>query len=226
MKTINAVRHHDADAAQAWLEVPKPIVKGLGIDNAISRKCLVDATSVYLMEPGASRLVQLALEEKQVEVVITEQSASQEAMVEELSGYTPARLGDQVAHLEDRLIDLPRIHDLGGEQILAIASRLQDRAQRYCNVMLPEHEWVSDLLAFKDGLNEVVALCQCPAHTSTVGMMTEVRHGNSEGYVCTAYLTRALSKAGLVAVPVVAAKFWSWEQADQLSKKIQDWYCW
>lgn len=226
MKTINAVRHHDADAGQAWLEVPKPIVKGLGIDNAISRKCLVDATSVYLTEPVASRLVQLALEDKQVEVVISEQPASQETMVQELSGYTPARLGDQVTLLEDRLIDLPRVNDLGGEEILEIASQLQDRAQRYCNVMLPEHEWVSDLLQFKDGLNEVVALCQCPAHTSTVGMMTEVRHGNSEGYVCTAYLTRALSKAGMVAVPLMNAKFWSWEQADQLSRKIQEWYCW
>ncbi|QFT86937.1 hypothetical protein FIU88_18470 (plasmid) [Halomonas sp. THAF12] len=226
MKTINAVRHHDADAGQAWLEVPKPIVKGLGIDNAISRKCLVDATSVFLTEPRDSRLVKLALDDKHAEVEITEQPVAQESLLYDLSSYTPARLGDQVTLLEDRLIDLPRIEDLGSEKILEIASQLQDRAQRYCNVMLPEHEWVSDLLQFKKGLEAEAALRDCAAHTSTIGMMTEVRRGNNEGYVCTAYLTRALSKAGLVAVPLVIGKFWSWEQADQLSKKIQEWYCW
>lgn len=226
MKTIKAIRHHDTDTDQAWLEVPKPVVKGLGIDNAISYKTFVDPSSVFLAEPRDSRLVQLALEEKKVELVVSEHPTCHELMAQGLTSYRPGRLGDQVTLVEDRLIQLPRIDVLGGEAILEISSQLHDRAQRYCNVMLPEHEWVADLLQFKDGLNEVVALCQCAAHTSTVGMMTEVREGNSEGFVCTAFLTRALSKAGLVAVPVMTAKFWSWEEADQLSKKIQGWYCW
>ncbi|SFI00265.1 hypothetical protein [Modicisalibacter xianhensis] len=223
MKTIEAVLHRDANSDLAWLQLPKPIVKGLGIDHRLSRQNRTDDRFIYLRDRPDARLVELVLEDKLVELSISEQVHEDDDWVERLAHYRPELLGDSVEYLEDQLIELPRADELNAQTICKYAEHLQDRAQRYCNVMLPEHEWVANLLEFKDGANEVYSLCQVASFSNTVGLMTESRRGNCEGYVCTAYLTRLLPHAGLVAVPLVSGKFWSWDEADRLSRKIQDW---
>lgn|SRR5690554_5320712 len=223
MKTIEAIAHHDATSGKTWLALEKPIVRGLGIENVISRRSLVDRERIYLAEGADTKLVKLVLEEKVAELVITEVYHDDDDWSARLQAYSQSLLGDVVVMLEDRLIELPTVHDLGAKQIREISGHLHDRAKRYCNVMLAEHEWVSDLLEFKSGDEEVVALCQCPSNASNLSIMTEARRGNNEGYICTAYLVRRLHRAGLITVPLVSAKFWSWDQAEQLSRKIQDW---
>jgi hypothetical protein len=224
-KTIEAVLHRNANSDLAWLQMPKPIVKGLGIDNALSRKSYTDDRFIYLRDRPDARLVELVLEEKLVELSIGEQIYENEDWVEQLSQYRPALLGDSIEYLEDQLIELPRAHELNAQTICKLAEHLQDRAQRYCNAMLPEHEWVANLMEFKDGANEVYTLCQSASFSNTVGLMTETRRRNCDGYVCSAYLTRLLPQGGLVAVPLVSGKFWSWEHAERLSRMIQEWCC-
>ncbi|WP_163575363.1 hypothetical protein [Halomonas faecis] len=222
MKTIEAIAHHDATSGKTWLALEKPIVRGLGIENVISRRSLVDRERIYLAEGADTKLVKLVLEEKVAELVITEVHHDDDDWSARLQAYSQPLLGDVVVMLEDKLLEAPRADQLDAESIRDFADRLHDRALRYCRVQLPEHEWVSNLLEFKDAGEEAWAMSQFASHSNTVGMMTEARRGNNEGYICTAYLTRYM-KGGVVAVPLVNAKFWSWDQAEQLSRKIQDW---
>ena len=54
MMTIDAVIHTDAIDGLSWLQLPKQIVKGLGIDNAISKHSYVDADNVYAGNPNVA----------------------------------------------------------------------------------------------------------------------------------------------------------------------------
>lgn len=227
MKTIDAVIHTDTIDGLSWLQLPKQIVKGLGIDNAISKQSYVDADNVYvgnvyLDAKRSADLAQVVLKDKQAELVFTGQQHENGCWIRELRPYSPDLLGDSLVYLEDRKIELPRADELVPASISKFADYLRVRAQRYCNVMLPEHEWVANLMEFKDGADEAFALTQYASFSNKVSLMTESRRGNSEGYVCTAYLTRFLPQGGLVAVPLVSGKFWSWDEANWLSRMIQD----
>lgn len=229
MMTIDAVIHTDAIDGLSWLQLPKQIVKGLGIDNAISKQSYVDADNVYagnvyLDMKRSADLVKVVLKDKQAELVFAEQLHENGCWIRELRPYSPDLLGDSLVYLEDKLIDLPQADELAPASICKFADYLRVRAQRYCNVMLPEHEWVANLLEFKDGESEAHALSQLTSFSNKVSLMTESRRGNSEGYVCTAYLTRSLPQGGLVAVSLVSGKFWSWDEADRLSRMIQNWF--
>ncbi|TVU87321.1 hypothetical protein [Vreelandella titanicae] len=228
MMTIDAVIHTDAIDGLSWLQLPKQIVKGLGIDNAISKHSYVDADNVYagyvyLDAKRSADLVKEVLKDKQAELVFAEQLHENGCWIRELRPYSPDLLGDSLEYLEDKLIELPRADELDAATICKFAEYMRNRAQRYCNVKLPEHEWVSNQMEFNDGANEAFVLTQSASFTNRVSLMTESRRGNCEGYVCTAYLTRSLPLGGLVAVPLVSGKFWSWDEADRLSRMIQDW---
>lgn len=181
MKTIKAVLHRNANFDSAWLQLPKPIVKGLGIDNALSRQNRTDDQFIYLRERPDTKRVERALEEKLVELSISEQVHEDDDWLEPLAHYRPELLSDSVEYLEDKLIELPMAEQLDAETICSFAEYLRTRTQRYCNVMLPEHEWVSNDLEFKDGASEAYALSQSASFSNRVSLMTDPAGGTAKG---------------------------------------------